>query len=144
MMVLEPIEFCIYTTALGAILRHHNIDYQIYADDTQLYCSFDTNSPLIAIDQIQSYIADIRFGMIKIKLKIDDQKTEFLIITSKRSKFSADIRLYIGEESIPPSLACKSLGVMIDQHCDMETQIRHTCRTAYFHPRNMVIYCQKT
>ena len=72
--------------------------------------------------------------MIKSKLKINNAKTEFLIVTSKQSKFSADIRLHIGEESIPPSVACKSLGVMTDQHCDMD---RHTCRTAHFHLCNI-------
>ena len=42
--VLGPIEFCIYTIRFGAILRHYNIMYYIYADDTQLYCTFDAKS----------------------------------------------------------------------------------------------------
>ena len=69
------------------------------------------------------------------------KKREFLIITSKRSKFSADIRLHVGEESIPPSVTWKSLGVIIDQHCDMETPITHTSRTAHFHLRNISAIC---
>ena len=39
--VLGPIEFCMYTLPLGAILRHHKLQYHIYADDTQIYCPFD-------------------------------------------------------------------------------------------------------
>ena len=42
--VLGPIAFCIYTIPLGAILRHYKIQYHIYADDTQLYFSFDLDS----------------------------------------------------------------------------------------------------
>ena len=43
--VLGPIAFCIYTIPLGAILQHYDILYHIYADDTQLYCSFALDSP---------------------------------------------------------------------------------------------------
>ena len=32
--VLGPMKFCLYLILLGAILRHHNIGYHIYADDT--------------------------------------------------------------------------------------------------------------
>ena len=48
--VLGSIEFCIlyYTTPLGAILKHYKINYHIYADDTQIYCSFE----IIPLDDI--------------------------------------------------------------------------------------------
>ena len=80
--VLGPLKFCIYMLPIGSILQHHGIDYHIYADDTQLYVSFDVANPSIAIDKINLCISDLRTWMIKKKLKINDSKTEFLVITS--------------------------------------------------------------
>ena len=135
--VLGPIEFCIYTIPLGAILRHYKIDYHIYADDTQLYCSFNIKSFNEVLHLVTNCISDIRSWMIKNKLKINDDKTEVLIISSPHAKFSTDIQLSIGEAEISPSSSCKSLGVMLDKHMDMEKQIKYVCRSTMYHIRNI-------
>ena len=41
--VLGPIIFTIYTTLLANIIKHHNLSYHFYADDTQLYLAFGLN-----------------------------------------------------------------------------------------------------
>ena len=94
--VLGSIEFCIYTLPLSAILKHCKIDYHIYADDMQIYCSFDAESLDEVLRSLDNCISDIRSWMITNKLKINDSKTEFLLITSPRSKFTKDIQITIG------------------------------------------------
>ena len=58
--VLGPLNFCMYMYPLDSILRHNCINYHIYADDTQLYISFDLSDPSIAIDKVHKCISDIR------------------------------------------------------------------------------------
>ena len=85
-------------------MRHYNIDYHIYADDTQLYCSFTIDSLNDVLNLITTCIADIRSWMVKNKLKINDDKTEFLIISSPHAKISKDLKLSIGQSEISPSV----------------------------------------
>ena len=60
----------------------------MYAEDTQVYISFMWNhlTPHEAVDTINECISDLRTWMINHKLKINDSKTEFLIIRSQFSK----------------------------------------------------------
>ena len=75
--------------------------------------------------------------MIRNKLKINDDKTEFLPITSSRAKFTENVHLSIGKENISSSNSYKSLGVMLDSHFSMDTQIKSLCKATYFHLRNV-------
>ena len=69
--VLGPLKFSIYMLPIGSIMRHHDIDFHIYADATQLY---------VALDCMNLCISDLQIWMIRNKLKINDSKTEFLNI----------------------------------------------------------------
>ena len=84
--VLGPLKFCLYLLPLCSILKHHNIGYHIYADDTQLYIPFKCNDPLATLPKLKSCISGIRVWMIKNKLKINDSKTEFIVFRSPQAK----------------------------------------------------------
>lgn len=135
--VLGPIEFCIYTTPLGAILRQHGLSYQIYADDTSIYCTFDMSAPEATVEKINACIGDIKAWMIANKLKINDDKTEFVVITSPRAVVSSDLHITIGNTNVSPDTKCKSLGVMLDAHLSMEAQVNSVCRSMNYHLRNI-------
>ena len=76
-----PILFLIYTLPSGDIVRKHQKDYHLYADNTQLYVSFDSSTPSSGIDAItrlEACISDIHHWMLENKFKLNNDKTEFL------------------------------------------------------------------
>ena len=67
------------------------------------------------------------------KLKLNDNKTEVLVIHTKASTHhAAQIKVKIGDCEIVPSTAVRNLGAMMDCHLSMDTQINHVTRSAFF------------
>ena len=79
----RPILFTMYTTPLGNIIHNHNLDFHLYADNTQLFISFkpcDSISRQTAISQVEACIKDIKTWMTNNLLKLNDDKTELIIL----------------------------------------------------------------
>ena len=103
-----------------------------------LYINFDLSDPSIALEKINLCISDIRTWMIKSKLKINDSKTELLVLTSPffKQQFN-DLQINVGNTEINPSLSACNLGVIFDSHLNLESHINFVCRSTYFHLRNI-------
>ena len=79
--VLGPTLFTMYTTILGNIIRKHGLNFHLYADDTQLYISFQPGvsvSKETAISCLEACIKDIKIWMTNNLLKRNDDKTELI------------------------------------------------------------------
>ena len=129
--------FTIYTTPLRRIIQRHGLTYHLYADDTQLYVAFkpsDVTSKCDAITRIEACVADIRIWMNDNFLKLNDDKTELLIITTREelSKIS-DISIKVGDQSISPSDdPPRNLGVLFDSTCCLDAHVAKLCRSINF------------
>ena len=71
-------------------------------------------------------------------LKLNDDRTEFLVITSPYNKrWLPDLCLRIGEENIRPSTSVRNLGVIFDDVMSMSLQVVLLTKTITFHLRNI-------
>ena len=81
-----PKLYSLYTRPLGNIIRHHKLDVHFYADDTQLYVSFvnsDHEERIAAVTRLNDCIRDVRTWLTRNMVKLNDEKTEVILFTSK-------------------------------------------------------------
>ena len=137
--VLGPILFTIYVTPLGDIMRKHKINFHTYADDTQIYLSFrPTSSVADNLKRIQECIADIRSWMIKNMLKLNEDKTEMLVIGTKQQLKKITVPELVSNGCVvQPKDSVRNLGVLLDKHMSMEPQVSAICKSTFHHLRNI-------
>ena len=83
--VIDPFLFTQYTVPIGAICRKHVVSYQLYADDTQIYVTFHISNDIdmkVALAKMEACVAEIRAWMVMHRLKLNDDRTEFVYLVS--------------------------------------------------------------
>ena len=136
--VLGPRNWKRYSAPIGAIARKHNLSFHLYADDTQLYVTFspkDKSDMEAAIAKVEGCITDIKGWMSSNFLKLNDEKTEILILTKKNIDNAPGIK--IGNAVIPASASAKNLGVVFNKTLNMEAQINAVCKRAFWEIRKI-------
>ena len=69
--------------------------------------------------------------------KLNDDKTELLVVHPKHRETPSLRSIAVGDEVINPSECARNIGVMLDQNLNMEQQITTICKSAFLHIRNI-------
>ena len=108
--VLDPLPFTLYTIPLNSSISGHSIPHHLYADESQLYVSFSSGDSAAALNGLQSCIASVQSWMSMNKLKLNPDKTGFLLIGNERQRtkyLSVSYRAFWCE-NLPSKICLKS------------------------------------
>ena len=132
---LGPIAFLVYISALTDVVDNQNISVLAYADDTQLYLSCQSNDINDKINSLNSCINIIRQFMLTHQLKINDNKTEFIVLGTRQqlAKINQNATtIRVGNSVIRPSSSVVNLGFAFDNTMSLRSQVNSVCKQSYF------------
>ena len=131
--------FTLYIKPLSAIIDLHSIIHHSFADDLQLQMSAPPDRISELLHSMQSCISDVKAWATANMLKLNDSKTELMLVTSKRSKHLHNLptSITIGNAQIPFKQSVKNLGFTLDCHLTMNAHVSNIARTCYFELRRL-------
>ena len=109
--------FSIYTSPLSTLIgKHKRIKFHFYADDSQLYVPLSHMNASAAFDKLNRCLQDIKEWMSASKLKLNPDKTEFILFGSKkqRERLNVCFPIDILGNPLHPTKSIRNLGVWFD------------------------------
>jgi len=115
--VLGPLMFTSYMEDLADVISSHQLKYHKFADDTQLIGRTEIPKVPSTIHSLQRCTADVGNWRASRRLKLNEDKTEFMWCGSRASlkKISSnDLSLRVGNDVITSVNAVRDVGVTLD------------------------------
>jgi hypothetical protein len=136
--VLGPLLFTIYIRPLGYLISQHGVSYKIFADDVQLFVSFDQSTCIETIGKLERCVEDVRIWLLNNRLCLNTTKSDFILCGSKRQldKFN-DITLKVGECQLVRKPFVRNLGVELDETLSFERHVNMVCKNAFYYLRTI-------
>ena len=111
----------------------------IHTDDVQLQMSAPPDRISELLHSMQSRIGDVNAWETANMLKLIDNKTELMLVTSSRTKHLHNLPTSITKDNsqIPFKQSVKNLGLTLDCHLTMNAHVSNIVRTCYLELRRM-------
>ena len=137
--VLGPLLFSAYTAPIGDVIRRHNLHKLGF--HLQLYINFEMTeiNRWLSLRRIEQCINDVRAWIVDNQLKVNDDKTVALVLSSRNRRVKHTTVIKIGYCDITPSPTARNIGVIFDTEMSMVSHVKHACCTTYYHLRNTTL-----
>jgi hypothetical protein len=129
-----PVAFLGYLSSLYDVIDRHLPEVGGYADDNQLYLAFTPGKDAEndAKVNMEKCIAEVRSWMLTHKLKINDSKTELMLIGSKQQLQKVNVNeIQVGASLVQSAKSARNLGVIFDENMSLVSHVNQICKRGY-------------
>ncbi|KAG7296539.1 hypothetical protein JYU34_020328 [Plutella xylostella] len=131
--ILGPLLFIIYSADLTHTIA--DCKYHIYADDTQVYISFDPKDTNSAIQKLNKDLDNINVWANKNTLVLNPAKSKFLILGSRKqisAVESYDFIVEIQQQPLERVWEARNLGVIMDAGLKFEHHVSELAKVSLY------------
>lgn len=143
--VLGPLLFTLYTTPISCLLQDLSLSFHLYAEDTQLYISFSSQSQSSSSCRLSHHVISdvtaltschtlnaVHTWLTANHLIVNTSKTEYLLVGTKcqPSKLLSTSVTFI-DTSLSPTASVRNLGVTYDENLSLTKHISAVCSSSY-------------
>ena len=130
--VLGPLLFSLYMKPLSYLLAENGLSYHMFADDTQLYMSCEKDDLHNSARQLERCVSAIRHWMSMNFLKLNADKTEILIVSSRYAPCKTPPCLNLDGHNIKPSKVIRNLGGYMNSALTPENHVSQVCKSLHY------------
>ena len=132
---IGPLLFSAYASKLFEVIKLYLPNAHAFADDTQLHLSFNPDNSLNeaeAVHAMEQCIRAIRAWMQADKLKLNENKTEVMLIGTRQQLSKVNLgTLTVGDTSVAIVNKARNLGVWFDSQLNFNVHITKTCSLSF-------------
>ena len=134
--VLCSVLFSLYTNRISSIIHSHSsINHHFCADDTPLYITLSPTNFSHSIQKLKNCLNVIQNFMFTNKLKLNPEKTEFILIGSKNNskQLLPHFLINILGNQVSPAQSVKNLRVVFDSNFSFSDHVPQIIKSTRVH-----------
>ena len=112
-----------------------NVSHHLYADNTQIYLAVDSRNFDSSMEELTECLKSVQQWMDGVKLKLNQEKNEFIIIGQKaiRESLAPNFSVPLLQNNNSLSVEVKNLGVIFNSDNSFDNHVAKVCRACYYH-----------